>query len=448
MTRRRRTAPGDAAPLTAMERAGREYREWLGLRGFTECTARTKGKYLRQLGAWLEERGIADPREVTLPVLERYQRHLYHHRKADGRPLSLATQYGALSAVRGFFRWLTKSGRLTSNPSSELDLPRTERRLPSAVLTAEEAEAVLAGVFEEGYGGRGTGYGGTGAADGEAGPKNGDSSAMDLTPSPLPLAPYPVPLTPDPLKLRDRAILEVFYATGMRRRELSNLRLYDLDVGRGTVMIRQGKGRKDRMVPLGERAAAWLDAYVREARPGLAAGPDDGTLFLTRRGARFEPDSLSLLVRAYVEKAGLGKTGSCHLFRHTMATLMLEGGADIRFIQQMLGHSNLNTTEIYTRVSLRKLVEIHAATHPGARLARRGNQTGDGSTETGETDQTGDGSLETGESDQSGDGSPAPGKSPSLPSTPDSRLPTPACKDELLSLLAAEAAEEDHSEDD
>jgi integrase/recombinase XerD len=199
-------------------------------------------------------------------------------------------------------------------------MPRLEKRLPKHVLTASESDRVL--------------------------------NQANVT---------------DPLGLRDRAILETFYSTGMRRRELSGLKLYDLDIERGTIMVRQGKGKKDRMIPIGARALAWIDKYVLEVRPTLARQPDDGTLFLSNQGDTFSPNRLTQMVREYVDGAQLGKSGACHLFRHTMATLMLENGADIRFIQAMLGHAELSTTQIYTQVSIRKLKEIHSLTHP-ARL--------------------------------------------------------------------------------
>ncbi|MBM3790509.1 MAG: tyrosine recombinase [Acidobacteria bacterium] len=134
--------------------------------------------------------------------------------------------------------------------------------------------------------------------------------------------------------------------------------------------IRQGKGKKDRVIPIGERAAAWVEKYLREVRPTLVTQPDDRTVFLSNAGEPFCPDHLSNLVRDYVDKADIGERGACHLFRHPMATLMLDNGADIRFIQQMLGHADLNTTQIYTHVSIRKLKEIHRAAHP-AKLGRK-----------------------------------------------------------------------------
>jgi len=165
--------------------------------------------------------------------------------------------------------------------------------------------------------------------------------------------------------IRDRAMLETLYSTGMRRMELIGLKLFDIDPERGTVMIRQGKGKKDRMVPIGVRALAWIAKYRDDVRPEFASGADDGTLFLTTLGEAFMPNRLTQLARGYVDAADIGKGGACHLFRHTMATLMLENGADIRFIQAMLGHADLSTTQIYTQVSIRTLKEIHTATHPG-----------------------------------------------------------------------------------
>jgi len=144
-----------------------------------------------------------------------------------------------------------------------------------------------------------------------------------------------------------------------------------VDRERGTLTIRQGKGKKDRMIPIGERALAWVEKYLRESRPQLALEPDDATLFLTQYGEPFHPDAMSNLARDYIAQANLGKSGSCHTFRHTMATLMLEGGANLRYIQQMLGHAELSTTEIYTHVAIRKLQQIHSATHPGAKLERK-----------------------------------------------------------------------------
>jgi integrase/recombinase XerD len=298
--------------------------EALRVKNYSEATIENRTRYLEAFVRWCAERGITQPREVTKPMIERYQRHLYHHRKKDGRPMSFRNQHAHLVAVRSFFKWVTRQNYILYNPASEIDLPRLEQRLPQAVLTAHEAELVLT-----------------------------------------------QPDVRDPLGLRDRAILETFYSTGMRRSELAHLALLHIDHERGTVLIRQGKGKKDRMIPIGDRALQWIDTYTREVRPELVMEPDDGTLFLVQEGVGFSPNRLTQMVRGYVRAAKIGKTGSCHLFRHTMATLMLDGGADVRFIQAMLGHVSLDTTAMYTRVAIRKLKEIHTATHPGAKLERR-----------------------------------------------------------------------------
>jgi integrase/recombinase XerD len=311
--------PGDAAGFVALLS---DYLGWLRVRNFAEATVHHREHYIGEWVKWCHERGLSRPAEITKPLLERYQRHLYHHRKTNGQPLSFASQTQHLVPVRAFFKWLCRHNHLLSNPASDLDLPRGAKRLPKHILTAAEAEHVL---------GR--------------------------------------PPVDDPLGLRDRAILETFYSTGMRRMELLGLKLHDLDEERGTVLIRQGKGRKDRMIPMGERAFAWVRRYLDEARPRLALAPDDGTVFLTNAGTAFEPNRLTQLARDYVDAAETGKRGACHLFRHTMATLMLEGGADIRYIQQQLGHAELSTTQIYTQVSIRTLKEVHTRTHPAATLS-------------------------------------------------------------------------------
>jgi integrase/recombinase XerD len=307
-------APHDSQGLAAYVL---RYLEWLQVHNYAAPTVQNRQSYLGTFVAWCAERGLVTPREITKPILERYQRSLYTHRKGNGEPLTFRAQHARLIPVRAFFKWLARQNYLLYNPASELELPRLEHRLPKHVLTKAEVEHVLA-----------------------------------------------QPDTSESMGIRDRAILEVFYSTGMRRSELMGLGLFDLDRERGTVMIRQGKGKKDRMIPIGERALRWIDRYQTQVRPDLVIERGNATLFLTQAGEAFTPDRLTQLVRGYVTAADIGKTGSCHLLRHTMATLMLENGADIRYIQAMLGHAELSTTQIYTQVSIRKLKEIHSATHP------------------------------------------------------------------------------------
>jgi integrase/recombinase XerD len=327
--RKNRRSPKKAAPLlpvpqTVFESLLNQYLESLLVKGFTEYTARTRRSQIVSFVQWLKERGIEEPLEVTRPVLERYQRSLFHHRKKNGDPLGFRSQHALLVAVRQWFRWMTRANHILHNPASELELPKQGHHLPRHVLSIRETELVL--------------------------------QQPDIA---------------DPLGLRDRAILEVLYSTGMRRMEVAGLKLYDMDFDGCTVLIRLGKGRKDRMVPIGKRAVAWVLKYINEARPQLVSEPDDYTVFLTNAGEMIDLEYISHLAHHYVDKAQIGKTGSAHLFRHTMATLMLDGGADIRFIQEMLGHVSLKTTERYTHVSIRKLQKVYEATHPGANLERR-----------------------------------------------------------------------------
>ena len=302
----------------------RRFLQHLAVKGHTEKTVKQRGHALAVFTAWCSERSITRPNEVTRPIVESFQRHLFHRRQPSGRPLSFSTQHGLLVPVKLWFKWLTRQNIILSNPASDIDLPKLPLRLPRHILTADEAEAVLA-----------------------------------------------QPDVKTPSGLRDRAILETFYSTGMRRNELIHLTLYDVDVERGTVMIRDGKGRRDRFVPIGERASAWIEKYTEKARPKLITDPNDTVLFVTDRGDPFPETSLSYLARDYIDAADIGKRGACHIFRHSMATAMLENGADVRFIQAMLGHSKLTSTEIYTHVAVRKLIEIHSRTHPAALLKRR-----------------------------------------------------------------------------
>ena len=172
----------------------------------------------------------------------------------------------------------------------------------------------------------------------------------------------------DPFGLRDRTILELFYATGIRRTEMTRLDRGDYDSSARTLLVRKGKGGKSRLLPVGERATWWLERFLSESRPLFSHLPAETSLFLSGYGTRFSPAYLGNWVAKLMKRAGIEKAGSCHLFRHSCATAMLEGGADIRYIQEMLGHARLETTQIYTHVSIRALTEVHARCHPHGRM--------------------------------------------------------------------------------
>ena len=284
---------------------------------------RTRRSRLAHFHAWCHERGIERPQDVTHAHLARFQRHLFLYRKANGAPIAVNGQRIALFTVEMFFRWLVRQRVIASNPAADLELPKRTDDLREP-LTLEEMEAVLA-----------------------------------------------LPDLDTAEGLRDRACLELFYATGIRRTELANLLQADLDRTRGTLHVRLGKGKKDRFVPIGERALAWVTKYEREARPKLLSNPGERRLFLNQYGQPLSPDGLSWRVRDYFQRAGIEKRGACHLFRHTMATAMLDNGADIRHVQEILGHGQITSTQRYTHVSIARLHAVHAATHPAAKLQRR-----------------------------------------------------------------------------
>lgn len=294
-----------------------KFSDWMRVTNYSELTVISRRRYIGYFIAWAEQRGVVRPGDVTKPILERYQRYLYHRRKKDGRPLSFRSQHTQMLPVRAWFKWLARNNHILYNPASEIDLPRLEQRLPKQILSASQAETII--------------------------------NVPDVT---------------TPLGVRDRAMLETFYSTGIRRMEMANLQIFDINFDRRTLMVRQGKGKKDRLVPIGKRALAWLDKYLYEVRASLLTDPKEPALFVCQTGDPISSSHVAQIVTRCIESSGLGITGSCHLFRHTMATLMLENGADIRYVQAMLGHAHLDTTQIYTQVAINKLKEIHDATHP------------------------------------------------------------------------------------
>lgn len=292
-------------------------------RAYSQRTIEARTWALRTFLRWAEERDLRRPQQLTKPILESYQRWLFHYRKADGKPLGVTTQRGRLGALQNFFTWLCRENALAANPAADLELPRKPNKILPKSLSLSEVHAILN-----------------------------------------------VPDVADPLGVRDRAILETFYSTGIRRSELVRLDIDDLDRERGLITVRSGKGNKDRVVPVGEQALSWLASYLEGTRPLLETPASGRALFLSGYGERLSAGYVGNWVRRTIEAASIGRTGSCHVLRHSCATHMLENGADIRFIQQLLGHARLDTTQIYTDVSIVQLREVHARTHPHARISR------------------------------------------------------------------------------
>jgi integrase/recombinase XerD len=266
---------------------------------------------------WCDSHSIERLEDITRERLEQYQGHLFHYRKSDGRPLALSTQVTRLNPLKAFCKWLARTRQVPFNPAAELIIPRVPRRLPGRVFTVAEVDRVLT---------------------------QPDLGALS--------------------GIRDRAILETLYSTGIRRMELVRVALRDVALEQSTLFVRAGKGGRDRMIPMGSRARKWIERYLAEVRGRLMPVGAENTLFLTDYGEPFRKNRLGDLVKRYVANARVPVPGACHPFRHACATHMLENGADIRYIQALLGHADLSTTQIYTRVSIEKLREIHAATHP------------------------------------------------------------------------------------
>jgi integrase/recombinase XerD len=315
---------GDPADPDGMGRAVMDHLAFRASLGQSEATLLLGRRELGYFVAWCAERDLTKPVQVTRSVLERYRKWLSLYRQPkDGRPLALSSQRDRMCFVLLFFRWLAKQNRILINPGSEVELPLADKRLPE-VLTVAEVERVI--------------------------------NQPDVTMA---------------LGVRDRAALETLYSTGMRRMELCGLDVRDVDLEQGLVRIRRGKGRKDRVIPIGARAVMWIRKYLDDVRPALAIDESEPALFLTRFGHPFSLSHMTTLCLAYKRAAGVEKRGSCHLFRHTAATQMLDNGADTRHIQAMLGHDALVSTQVYTKVAIRKLKEVHTATHPSAKLGKQ-----------------------------------------------------------------------------
>lgn len=259
--------------------------------------------------AYAASRGAATPEAVTPRLLREF---IYHLKDLGLAPTSIRRQ---ISAARMYFRFLVGEGHVPRDPTDRLELPKTWRRLPD-VLTREEIEALLG-----------------------------------------------APSVDEPLAWRDRALLEVAYGTGVRVSELVGLRTEDLWFDDALVRV-FGKGGKERLVPIGRRALGAAAVYARELRPRLDRGAGAGRFFLNARGRPLSRVGAWGIIRRAAARTGVTKRVTPHTLRHTFATHLLEGGADLRAVQEMLGHANLATTQIYTHVDREYLRAVHREYHP------------------------------------------------------------------------------------
>ena len=287
----------------------------------SQTTVSNKKSRLTLFISWCLANGIVSPKGVMPEHLEAYRRYLYkEHRNRSGKLVDVATRRNHLTNVICFTRWLKRMHVIPIDPGQDFDLPRVPRRLTQVWLTADEAQQVARRA--ELYGLRG---------------------------------------------VRDRAVLETLFATGMRRKEVIGLDLGDVDFKAETVKVRKGKGGHERYIPIAERACRAILDYLKDVRPKLATLKSGNALFLDNRGHRFKPQAMSRFIKQYVARAGVNKQGACNLYRHSTATLMLEGGADIRHVQEMLGHADISTTQVYTHVAIESLKKVYKRSHPANR---------------------------------------------------------------------------------
>ena len=289
-------------------------------RGQAENTQRTYAALLGRFSGWAEERGIRDWKEVELKdltefLLHEQQRRLAHTPERSTRKMSTSSLYLVIAAFRAFYKFCESEKLLPENIAENLSLPKRWKRLPKN-LSGAEIEKLLRPVSPE---------------------------------------------TPE--SLCDDAILEIAYASGLRLAELRGLRLEQLNLEAGFINV-VGKGNKERVVPVGRSAIRSLGRYLEVGRPKLVKNRSPANVFLTRRGTAFAAPTMWLHIKKRVKHCGIEKNVTPHMLRHSFATHLLENGADLRVIQEMLGHSSISTTELYTHVTGKRLQEVHRRFHP------------------------------------------------------------------------------------
>jgi integrase/recombinase XerD len=289
-------------------------------RGQADNTAKTYAALLGKFVAWAEKQGLTDWKSVELRHLMAFLQHerergLANEPKESTRRLSPESVYLEIAALRAFYRFAENEKCLTNNVAEQLSLPRRWKRLPKSLTNSEIAKLL-------------------------------------------------VPEQPEtPQSLCDQAMLELAYASGLRLSELRNLRLEQLHLDAGFLNV-IGKGNKERVVPVGRQAVAAMHRYLAAGRPKLVTPRSPANVFLTKRGTPFAAVTLWLRIKRRVRRAGVARNVTPHMLRHSFATHLLEHGADLRVIQELLGHASIGTTEIYTHVSGNRLRDVHRKFHP------------------------------------------------------------------------------------
>lgn len=310
----------DIIEIRNLREAAEFYSNYCLAKGHSPASVKSMQFPLEQFTMWAYHEGVTHPRDVDLEFMEKYRLYLHHYVSVKtGQPLNIKTQAKNLVHIKMMMRQLFRRRVVTHNNFEWFEIPKQPKSLPPKILKADEIGKILLHTNFVGMKG-----------------------------------------------IRDRAIIEVFYATGIRRIELSNLKIADIDTAANQIKIIKGKGQKDRLIPIAPRAIQAITRYIKEYRPKLASAFSGDTLFLNRAGKPMAPNKLTHLMSCYVRRSGVSETGACHIFRHATATHMLDGGADIRHIQKQLGHASIASTEIYTHVSIKQLERVYHQTHPAS----------------------------------------------------------------------------------
>ena len=293
------------------------YLQELQTRNYSQETINRRVYSLRSFIHFMSTRDVVVVDQLNSDVLEEYKQNLTFRYSENNKKLSAQTRRGYLSVVRSFCEYLHSKELLVGNPAADLVMPKIPKKLPKVILTPHEIRRLI--------------------------------DACDPSSN---------------RGCRNRIIIEILYDTGVRGSELCAINNDDLDLASGFLHVRSGKGDKDRVVPISSRVCDLIRRYKMLVRPSFATGDDDGTLILNRYGKMFNYKGILKIVKKCAEKAGLEKNITCHAFRHACATHMLQNGANVRIIQELLGHDSLTTTQIYTRMTIKDLKEAHDRFHP------------------------------------------------------------------------------------
>lgn len=300
-----------------------EYKRFLKARGQSHYTLKNVKHAMKKFTCFLADTGIERIEDINREVIEDYQQALCYNIGKSGHPLAIRTQAQLVCVVKGFTKFLKERHCFVVDPGKDVLLPKKPKRLPRIILTRKEVQTII------------------------------------LTPNIFTNSGY-----------RDRVILELLYDTAIRRAELSAIRIEHMDLEGGYIHI-HGKGNKQRVVPGSKRVCELANNYIKMVRSQFIKGSDNGFLILNRFGNRMNPNGIWAVVKRHARQAGIEKNVSTHTFRHTCATHMMKNGAPVRHIQELLGHESLESTQIYTRVTINDLKEVHMKYHPGNRFKER-----------------------------------------------------------------------------